>query len=225
MHSPVFVQTPECTMWDLIFVLLSVSSASALNLGQGPAVGLSLPEPEPAHVRGDATDHRMMLPKAARRALRRGHAELFTEGERRIVRPTDTWLAADESRTGHLDVSEDAGRIWRRVELPPCGNAGCVLRLEKGGALQMMTGFEAGCGGGYQTRMVGHLDGREWQEAPWSWDSPLRFSLPADGWAAGECSPAETLKDTWKGPDSAVCLIDLAGHEVYLPVEWAAEKE
>lgn len=204
-------------MLDLLFVFLSTVAARAEAPLPAPAVF-----DRPTRV--EATNHIKMLPKAARRAIKRGQAELWIEAERWIVRPDADWLNGgfEESRTGTLYVSEDAGRTWRTVTLPACGNAGCVLRLEKGGALQMMTGSEAPCGGGHQQRMIGHLDGREWQDAPWPWDSPLDFHLPADGWAAGECHPGYDNKD-WTGPNSVPCLVDLAGREVHLPVEYEAK--
>ena len=232
-------------MWDLVLTVVStvastLSGSTAEAAGPAPASTASAPAPGviarspgpegvegvapvaigPAPVAISAAKYRTLLPKAAWRSIRRGSAELWREGDRLVVRPTAAWLSRIEERRGRLDVSEDAGRTWRVVELAPCGNAGCVLRLERGGALQMMTGVEASCGGGHQSRFVGHVDGREWLDAPWPWDSAMNFSLPADGWAAGRCRPADTLKAAWSGPEDVPCLVDLGGHEVYLPIEW-----
>jgi hypothetical protein len=169
-----------------------------------------------ASTAADATIHRKTLPKAVSRALRRKQATLRVEGRRHIVHPTAAHLAKLSHRAATLWVSEDEGQTWREVTLPECGNAGCVLRVERGGALQFMTGHEAGCGGGDQERLVGHVDGREWRAAPWPWDSPFAYQLPADGWAAADCSPPEGFE----GPDRVPCLVDLEGREVYLPVAW-----
>lgn len=198
-----------------LFVVLALSPAPPSDAPTAPApvsVGPS---------RADATIHRKTLPSAAWKAIRRGRAELWVEGDRRIVRPTADRLAGQEDVAATLWVSDDAGRTWRTVMLPACGNAGCVLRLERGGALQFMTGHEAPCGGGLQDRQVGHVDGRAWTVVPWPWDSPLGFSLPADGWAAADCTPPEGFK----GPDRVPCLVDDAGREVYLPVAWDEKVE
>ena len=205
-------------------IALTVAFLSALTTLQTQAEPVPDPTSEAAFSRGpvrvDATRSRNLLPKAARRAVGRRHAEVLREGDRWIVRPTDAWLAAEEHRPGMLHVSDDAGRTWRTMELPDCGNAGCILRLEAGGHWQMMTGTEAPCGGGGQSRFAGDLASGQWSDAPWPWDSPLSFTLPADGWAATDCNPTWSGRSDWKGPERVPCLVDLAGRELYLPVAW-----
>jgi hypothetical protein len=209
-------------MLDLCLILFTVVATSPASAPVSPASApVSAMKTPAGPERVDATKHRKLLPKAAWKALRRGHAELWVEGDRHVVRPTAERLRGLEDAAATLWVSDDAGQTWRTVPLPTCGNAGCVLRLERDGALQFMTGHEAPCGGGTQDRQFGHVDGRAWTSAPWPWDSPLSFTLPADGWAAAECTPPRGFQ----GPDRVPCLVDAAGREVYLPVAWDEKVE
>jgi hypothetical protein len=233
MTMPAHPMHPSVRMLTLLslplFTVMALSPAPA-PASDAPAPVSAAPAPvsaTPAPVaaadpaRADATIHRKVLPKAAWKAIRGRRAELWVEGDRRVVRPTAERLGRLEDEAATLWVSDDAGKTWRTVTLPACGNAGCVLRLERGGALQFMTGHEAACGGGGQDRQVGHLDGREWTGAAWPWDSPLGFTLPADGWAATDCSPPKGFE----GPDRVPCLVDAAGREVYLPIAWDEKVE
>jgi hypothetical protein len=206
----------EFGMLNLIFALLPLVAETPTPASAAPAPASVAPAPSAGPARVDATIHRKVLPKAAWTAVRRKRAELWVEGDRRVVRPTAARLARLEDTAADLWVSDDAGKTWRTLTLPTCGNAGCVLRVERDGALQFMTGHEAPCGGGGQDRLVGHLDGREWAAAPWPWDSPFGYTLPADGWAAADCTPPQALQ----GPDRVPCLVDATGREVYLPVAW-----
>lgn len=204
-----------------VLALLPLVAETSAPASVVPAPASLAPAAPADPTRVDATIHRKMLPKAAWTAIRRKRAELWVEGDRRIVRPTADRLARLEDTAADLWVSDDAGKTWRTVTLPACGNAGCVLCLERGGALQFMTGHEAPCGGGGQDRQVGHLDGREWSSAPWPWDSPLGFTLPADGWAAADCTPPQGFPVQ----DRVPCLVDATGREVYLPVLWDGTAE
>jgi hypothetical protein len=56
------------------------------------------------------------------------------------------------------------------------------LRVEPDGSLQLMSGFEAACGGGGQQRSTGGLDGR-WRDAVWPLDVPYGWFLGPGGWA------------------------------------------
>lgn len=212
-------------MFALALVLLAqVAARAALDAVATPAaLALAVAGPA-APARIDAANRGIAgtpaLPRAAAAALRAGRAELWREGDRLVVRPTDAWLAGGEGRTGRVHLSEDAGRSWRVVELPPCGNAGCALRLERGGAFALVTGHEAPCGGGTQERLVGRLGDAEFANAPWPWDTPFDFALPGDGFAAAGCHPGYALGEAYHGPETALCLVDEAGREAYLPVAW-----
>lgn len=199
-----------------------ISSLSQLP-AEAPANTPAAPAAPTVPARLHATETRTLLrnrsiPGKVRRAVTRGNAELWRVDARLVIRPSDRWLAAAEARPATLVVSDDGGRTWRTLDLPQCGNAGCRLRLERGGTWQHLTGFEAPCGGGGQSRTAGVLATGESFAAPWPWDSPLDFDLPADGWAAGRCFPKQHGRDDWTGPDEVPCLVDLAGRIVFLPV-------
>ena len=106
------------------------------------------------------------------------------------VQVAGDWLVVyDELVSGSSSAaaaSRDNGRTWRSVDLPSCGNAGCQLAVLADGRLDFMTGSEAGCGGGYQTRSLGHVDSRDWIESGWQGDSPFGWFLDA-GWVIGLC--------------------------------------
>ena len=106
------------------------------------------------------------------------------------VQVAGDWLVVYDDLAGGSSAaaaaSRDGGKTWRAVDLPHCGNAGCQLALLADGRLDFMTGSEAGCGGGYQTRSVGHVDGRDWVESGWDSDSPYGWFLNA-GWVIGIC--------------------------------------
>jgi hypothetical protein len=79
-------------------------------------------------------------------------------------------------------ITDDDGKTWRDLEVPGRGNFGEELVIEDDGALQWMTGSEAACGGGHQSRVLGKIGGA-WREAPWPLDSPGDFLIAPGGWA------------------------------------------
>lgn len=98
-------------------------------------------------------------------------------------------------------VSRDLGVRWRALRTPEVGNAGYALQVEPDGSLQLMSGFEAACGGGGQQRSTGGLDGR-WRDAVWPLDVPYGWFLGPGGWAY-----ARTLAGERCGADAALCAI------------------
>jgi hypothetical protein len=85
---------------------------------------------------------------------------------------------------GALSVSRDRGRTWTTREAPR-GNSANEIHVGDGGAVQLLTGHEASCGGGYQKRYASTLAGAEWSEAPWPFDIPTGAFLGPAAWGYG----------------------------------------
>ncbi len=110
---------------------------------------------------------------APKLAKLRGPLELKTAGG---------WIVVHEDldlEDGALLATRDRGRRWYSQVLPECGNNDCQFTVLGDGGWSLMTGFEAGCGGGYQERHLGRLDATSHREGPWPWDSPL-FATAGD---------------------------------------------
>jgi hypothetical protein len=114
------------------------------------------------------------------------------------------WLGRDDKSELSLAFVDPRGRA-RLLPTPPRGNAGNEMHLDDDGTIWWMHGSEAACGGG-QSRSVGHVDGRDWKDVPWSLDTPGGFAEARDGWtyAIGGCTDRS---DDARG----LCAIDRHG--------------
>jgi len=112
------------------------------------------------------------------------------------------WLGSDDKSDLSLAFLDATGKTVRLLPAPPRGNAGRAMHLDDDGAIWWMVGSEAACGGGGQSRLVSHVDGRTWKELPWPLDTPGAFDPGPRGWAyaLGHCDDGVGL-----------CAVDRAG--------------
>ena len=99
-----------------------------------------------------------------------------------------TWHGVVSTKEGPketLAISRDDGDTWTFPDVPPLGNAGNHVSVEKNGAIALMIASEADCGGGYQARFVGNVAGGEWKHVDWPLDTPAAFGVGASGWSYG----------------------------------------
>ena len=99
------------------------------------------------------------------------------------------WLGRDPEYKELLAISSDQGKTWKLSQseegaVDP-GTDGNALYLSESGQLHEITGFEAGCGGGYQSRYGRGLNQKEWSKLSWPLDTPYNFALGDSGWAYG----------------------------------------
>jgi hypothetical protein len=118
------------------------------------------------------------------------------------------WLGVEESGDLALAHLDGNGRAARLLPSPTRGNAGRAMHLDDDGTIWWMSGSEAACGGGGQSREVAHVDGRAWKEVPWPLDTPGAFDAGPRGWAyaLGRCG-ADAADDGSAG----LCAVDRAG--------------
>ncbi|MCA9699441.1 MAG: hypothetical protein KC431_18085, partial [Myxococcales bacterium] len=133
----------------------------------------------------------------------------------------------DETGT-QLAFSRD-GEHWTLAPGPYLGNMESELAVNNG-LLQVLTGSEAGCGGGSQERYLATITVDDtldptslaklaWMPGDWPFDAPFDRHLGADGWAFAHesCTDEETGasipdEDDWQG----ICAVDRRGKQQVL---------
>jgi hypothetical protein len=124
------------------------------------------------------------------------------------------WLGwRDDASTGPkatLAVSRDDGGSWALLDPPALGDFRNELVIADDGTASLMVGEEADCGGGWQQRFVGTLDGAgKWTQATWPLDAPGTWSLGAGGWtyALGDCGDGNDGRLCGVAPDGKATVI------------------
>jgi hypothetical protein len=116
-----------------------------------------------------------------------------------------------------LVSSADYGRTWFRFPLPQrLGNDANAFRFEADGAVHVMGGSEAGCGGGNQWHYAGHLGAPGWVDLEWPLDASGRFVIGSGGWAYAldeDCS--RRFPDYRPG---ALCAVSPPDNSLTLPM-------
>jgi len=118
--------------------------------------------------------------------------------------------------TERFMVSTDAGQTF--VERPSwsIGSFETAFTLGADGRIQIIAGWEASCGGGYQARQYGGVGDEELPEAPWNLDVSTGYAAGAKGWAfvASDC-----------GDKTGVCAMSPTSEDItVLEIPWDAEK-
>jgi len=113
-------------------------------------------------------------------------------------------------------VSTDAGETF--VERPSwsIGSFETAFTLGADGRIQIIAGWEASCGGGYQARQYGSVGDEELPQAPWGLDVSTGYVTGAKGWAfvASDC-----------GDKPGVCALPPTSEDIkVLEIPWDADK-
>jgi len=80
-------------------------------------------------------------------------------------------------------VSRDGGRTFEERLEWEVGNYALELALDAKGRVHYVTGWEAGCGGGYQQRFAGKVGDQALMSVDWAFDAPGNYFATASGWA------------------------------------------
>lgn len=113
-----------------------------------------------------------------------------------------------------VSASVDAGATWIAQDVY-VGNAGFELAWSADGVLDVMTGSEASCGGGYQERWSGRVRDDAWTTVAWPLDTPLSWGVGAERFAyAVDHDGCDDAHPT--GP--AVCAVRDGRSTVALPL-------
>jgi len=110
----------------------------------------------------------------------------------------------DDDPAERIVVSRDAGRSWTARPEWQVGNFQTTVALADDGTIDYISGWEAACGGGYQSRFHGSIASETLSDGRWSMDAPTTATPTLSGVAYAldeSCVPGQTAlcADTTRG--------------------------
>ncbi len=134
-----------------------------------------------------------------------GAAPRAATGRGAKLQAAGDWLAWTRADASAVWASRDFGATWTRRALPDIGSVGASVSLGEDGALDVISGYEASCGGGAQWWYRLRLEDGERQDLRWPLDTPW-WRTTARGVAVAGC-----IVEDGAGAHVAPCVVSAGG--------------